>query len=133
MGNVFPPNKDIHQTFDLKGSVVGREVSDEDIKNNQAIVMKGAWSNHIYYIYYIYYMFQDLNWTNQSKRLELGPLKHKLLMDQLKSDVEFLTKMRIMDYSLLTGIHFMRRGNSENIRDKSLSVFEVLYAYSVIY
>ena len=26
MGNVFPPNKDIHETFDLKGSTVGRYI-----------------------------------------------------------------------------------------------------------
>jgi 1-phosphatidylinositol-4-phosphate 5-kinase len=29
-----------------------------------------------------------------------------------------------MDYSLLTGIHYLKRGNSENIRDQFLSVFE---------
>ncbi len=29
-----------------------------------------------------------------------------------------------MDYSLLLGIHYLSRGNSENIRDKALSAFE---------
>lgn len=106
MGNVFPPNKDIHETYDLKGSLVGREVSQEEIKSKPRVVMK------------------DMNWLNAHKILQLGPAKRKLIVEQLKSDVEFLMSLNIMDYSLLTGIHHLRRGNSENIRDKSLSVFE---------
>lgn len=30
-----------------------------------------------------------------------------------------------MDYSLLVGVHYFSRGNSEKIRDKSFSLFEV--------
>lgn len=29
MGNVNPPNKDVHRTYDLKGSSVGRSIEDE--------------------------------------------------------------------------------------------------------
>lgn len=106
MGNVFPPNHDVHETFDLKGSLVGREVSDEEIKSNPRIVKK------------------DLNWIRDKRSLLLGPEKSKLFGDQLQNDVDFLMKMNIMDYSLLLGIHYLERGNSENIRDIHLSVFE---------
>ena len=32
--------------------------------------------------------------------------------------------MNIMDYSLLLGIHYVDRGNAEQLRDRVLSVFE---------
>ena len=60
------------------------------------------------------------------QKLKLGPTKRQLLVDQLKSDVELLMSLSIMDYSLLTGFHYLKRGNSENLRDNYLSVFEVL-------
>lgn len=121
MGNVFPPNKDIHDTFDLKvcfcfniptqsihhpiiggrhvllsiiyrivspiqGSLSGREISAEEIKNKPRVVMK------------------DVNWLILNRRLYLGEEKRRLLTAQLESDVKFLMSMRIMDYSLLTGM-----------------------------
>ena len=87
--------------------MIGREVSSEEIKNKPRVVMK------------------DVNWLNLRRRLKLGPEKYKLMIDQMDVDVRFLRDMNIMDYSLLTGVHYLKRGNSENIRDKSLSVFEV--------
>ena len=34
-----------------------------------------------------------------------------------------MKKLQIMDYSLLIGIHDVSRGNEENLRDKTLQVF----------
>ncbi len=86
---------------------MGREVGEEELKQNPRTVRK------------------DLNWLNQHRRLYLGSDKGQRIIDQLQKDVLFLMAHNIMDYSLLTGIHYLKRGNSENIRDKSLSVFEV--------
>lgn len=36
-----------------------------------------------------------------------------------------MQKLRIMDYSLLTGIHNIGRGNVDNLRDGMLTVFQV--------
>ena len=69
MGNVFPPNKDIHETFDLKGSRIGRGISDEEVKGNPLAVMK------------------DLNWLGLGRKLEFGEIKKKVLMDQIERDV----------------------------------------------
>jgi 1-phosphatidylinositol-4-phosphate 5-kinase len=55
--------------------------------------------------------------------LELGPRKKELLLTQLKKDVELLSSLNIMDYSLLLGIHYVSRGNAENIRSSTLSVY----------
>ncbi|KAI1315591.1 Phosphatidylinositol-4-phosphate 5-kinase [Mortierella claussenii] len=105
MGNVFPPNRDIHETYDLKGSTLGRAISDEELANNPRATQK------------------DLNWVTRNRKLELGPEKRHLFVEQIKRDVELLARLNIMDYSLLIGIHDVERGNRDNIRDNTLKVF----------
>lgn len=107
MNNLFPPHKDIHETYDLKGSTVGRVYSEEKAKQNPRAVLK------------------DLNWINRNKMLELGPEKRALLTEQLRRDSEFLKSVRVMDYSLLVGIHLVKRGNRDKVRSNTLKVFSV--------
>jgi 1-phosphatidylinositol-4-phosphate 5-kinase len=38
--------------------------------------------------------------------------------------VRLLQRLHIMDYSLLVGIHDLGRGNEENLRDKTLQIFQ---------
>ncbi|KAF5573798.1 polyketide synthase [Fusarium pseudoanthophilum] len=45
--------------------------------------------------------------------------KKRLFLKRLHRDVQFLQKLQIMDYSLLIGIHDLKRSN-ENLRDKTL-------------
>ncbi|KAJ7178740.1 SAICAR synthase-like protein [Mycena crocata] len=105
MNNLFPPHRDVHETFDLKGSTVGREYSEAKAATNPRAVLK------------------DLNWINRGKMLELGPEKRALLTEQLRRDAELLRKIHVMDYSLLIGIHKMERGNRDNVRRNTLKVF----------
>ncbi|KAL4243635.1 PIPK domain-containing protein [Abortiporus biennis] len=105
MNNLFPPHKDIHETYDLKGSTVGREYPEEKAQKNPRAVLK------------------DLNWINRGKTLELGPEKRALLTEQLRRDSELLKRLYVMDYSLLVGIHNMQRGNKDNVRRNTLKVF----------
>ena len=107
MNNLFPPHKDIHETYDLKGSTVGREYPEEMKKDKSNPVLK------------------DLNWINRGHTLELGPEKRALLTEQLRRDKEMLKSIHVMDYSLLVGIHSMERGNRDNVRRNTLKVFEV--------
>jgi len=106
MQNILPPNKDIHERFDLKGSTQGRIVNDDQIKKDKSVVLK------------------DLNWIKLRRRIKLGPEKRKLFIEQIEKDAELLAKLNIMDYSLLIGFHNLSKGNQENIRDKTLSIFE---------
>lgn len=102
MGNVLPSNKDIHETFDLKGSTFGRLTLEEEVAKNPHAVMK------------------DQNWVKNKEKIQLGGSKRNLFLTQLQRDVDILQRLNIMDYSLLVGIHDMKRGNTEGIRDLSL-------------
>lgn len=105
MNNLFPPHRDIHTTFDLKGSTVGRDYREDDLEKNPRATLK------------------DLNWLRRKRNLELGIQKKQLFLQQLERDVRLLQKLKIMDYSLLIGIHDLRKGNEENLRGKTLQVF----------
>eukprot|EP00834_Sanchytrium_tribonematis_P008958 NODE_1317_length_1360_cov_0.987312.p1 type:complete len:407 gc:universal NODE_1317_length_1360_cov_0.987312:1338-118(-) len=105
MQNLFPPNKDVHEIYDLKGSTFGRFVTENENKK-QSTVLK------------------DLNWRDKQKHLELGPKKRSWLFKQIEIDVEILMKLEIMDYSLLIGVHNIRRGNIDHLRESMLKVLE---------
>ncbi|KAI0202823.1 hypothetical protein F4808DRAFT_419989 [Astrocystis sublimbata] len=105
MNNLFPPHRDIHTTFDLKGSTIGRDYKEEDLEKNPRATLK------------------DLNWLRRKRHLELGLQKRQLFLQQLQSDVKLMQKLKIMDYSLLIGMHDLQKGNGENLRDKTLQVF----------
>ncbi|WYZ43232.1 hypothetical protein EsH8_VI_000931 [Colletotrichum jinshuiense] len=105
MNNLFPPHRDIHTTFDLKGSTIGRDYKEDDLDKNPRATLK------------------DLNWMRRQRHLELGIQKKKLFLEQLQKDVALMKKLHIMDYSLLIGVHDLQRGNEENLRGKTLQVF----------
>ncbi|KDQ09124.1 hypothetical protein BOTBODRAFT_117659 [Botryobasidium botryosum FD-172 SS1] len=105
MNNLFPPHRDIHETYDLKGSTVGRLYPEEKAAVNPRATLK------------------DLNWIDRKKTLELGPDKRAYFSEQLRRDSELLKKLNVMDYSLLVGIHNMQRGNRDNVRSNTLKVF----------
>lgn len=106
MNNLFPPHRDIHQTYDLKGSTVGRDFKEEDLERNPRATLK------------------DLNWLRRNYHFEFGPDKKQVFIEQMKKDVTLLQRLKIMDYSLLVGIHDLTKGNEENLRDKTLQVFQ---------
>ncbi|KAI5302820.1 Phosphatidylinositol-4-phosphate 5-kinase, partial [Ascosphaera pollenicola] len=106
MNNLFPPHRDIHQMFDLKGSTVGRDYREEDLARNPRATMK------------------DLNWLRREKRLHCGPLRKEVFLAQVKRDVALLQRCNIMDYSLLVGMHDTRKGNDEQLRDRALQVYQ---------
>lgn len=90
MNNLFPPHMDIHSTYDVKGSTVGRVTTEESKKKNPRGTLK------------------DLNWLQSKQTLKLPEDIRRLFLEQLQRDVELLAKLQIMDYSLLLGIHNMK-------------------------
>jgi len=106
MNNLFPPHRDIHTMFDLKGSTVGRDFREEDLVNNPRATLK------------------DLNWLRRDNHLEFNMRVRQIFLEQLRKDVALLQRLHIMDYSLLVGIHDMTKGNEENLRETTLQVFQ---------
>jgi 1-phosphatidylinositol-4-phosphate 5-kinase len=106
MNNLFPPHRDIHQMFDLKGSTVGRDFKEEDLVRNPRATLK------------------DLNWLRRDLHLEFDARIRQIFIEQLRRDVALLQRLHIMDYSLLVGIHDTEKGNEENLRENTLQVFQ---------
>jgi 1-phosphatidylinositol-4-phosphate 5-kinase len=107
MNNLMPPHRDIHETYDLKGSTVSREYPEDKARDNPGATLK------------------DLNWIRRQKQLALGPEKSMMFIEQLKADAAFLQMLRIMDYSLLIGVHDVERGNKDKLREGTLTMFSV--------
>ncbi|XP_042430811.1 phosphatidylinositol 4-phosphate 5-kinase 1-like isoform X1 [Zingiber officinale] len=85
MGNLFCSDYYIHRRFDLKGSSHGRMTAKADVEIDEMTILKDL---------DLYYVFR----LHRSWHLEL--------IKQIKRDCEFLEAERIMDYSLLLGLHF---------------------------
>ncbi|CAI4232393.1 unnamed protein product [Auanema sp. JU1783] len=86
MRNVFGRKYNIHSKFDLKGSTVSRAASDKE-KTKDLPTLK------------------DNDFLEQNLKLHLPPEARKQLLDMLAGDTAFLSKLHLMDYSLLLGIH----------------------------
>lgn len=69
-------------------------------------------------------VLKDLNWERRKRQLDLGPEKRAFFEEQTKRDVELLQRLKIMDYSLLIGIHSIVRGSKEGLREKGLTMFQ---------
>jgi 1-phosphatidylinositol-4-phosphate 5-kinase len=106
MNNLFPPHRDIHQMFDLKGSTIGREYKEERLAENPRATLK------------------DLNWLRRNLHLEFGGQLKEVFVQQMRRDVALLQRLHIMDYSLLVGVHHIGKGNEENVREKTLRVYQ---------
>ena len=83
MNSVFDTDKYLHSFFDLKGSSLGRESKpNETVKKDN-----------------------DLRAKLPQSAICLPESVREKMREQLRNDCEFLSSMKIMDYSLLVGIH----------------------------
>uniref|UniRef100_A0A1B6EE41 1-phosphatidylinositol-5-phosphate 4-kinase n=1 Tax=Clastoptera arizonana TaxID=38151 RepID=A0A1B6EE41_9HEMI len=94
MRNVFSNHLQTHRKFDLKGSTVDREASDrEKVKDLPTL--------------------KDNDFVKEGTKIYIGEEAKEKLLETLTADVEFLTKLHLMDYSLLLGIHDCARAEAE--------------------
>ncbi|XP_062255403.1 phosphatidylinositol 5-phosphate 4-kinase type-2 gamma-like isoform X2 [Platichthys flesus] len=94
MRNVFSHRLHVHRKYDLKGSLVSREASfKEKVKELPT--------------------YKDVDFRNKMQKVYVGEEEKEKIMDKLNRDTEFLVRMRMMDYSLLLGIHDVERAERE--------------------
>lgn len=94
MRNMFSHRLTVHWKYDLKGSPVSREAScKEKVKELPT--------------------FKDMDFKNNMQKVYVSEEEQERFMDNLSRDLEFLVRMRIMDYSLLLGIHDVDRAERE--------------------
>ncbi|CAH4022970.1 phosphatidylinositol 5-phosphate 4-kinase type-2 alpha isoform X2 [Pieris brassicae] len=92
--NVFSNHLNIHKKYDLKGSTVDREASEKELEKDLPTL-------------------KDNDFIKQGVRIDIGDAAKEKLLETLTADVEFLTKLHLMDYSLLLGVHECGRGEAE--------------------
>ncbi|KAG6707325.1 hypothetical protein I3842_06G025400 [Carya illinoinensis] len=85
MGNLFCSEYRIHRRFDLKGSSHGRTTDMPEGEIDETTTLKDLDLNFVFRL--------QRNWFQE-------------LIEQIERDCEFLEAERIMDYSLLVGLHF---------------------------
>lgn len=108
MNNLFPPHRDIHLKYDLKGSTWGRYTRVDEKGTDKKELSD--------------YTLKDLNWLEREDKIKFGPEKRKIFLAQLEADVQLLKKINVMDYSLLLGVHDVKKGNS--LATAKLSIYE---------
>ncbi|XP_023314099.1 phosphatidylinositol 5-phosphate 4-kinase type-2 alpha [Trichogramma pretiosum] len=95
MRNVFSNHLTTHKKFDLKGSTVDREASDKEKEKELPT-------------------FKDNDFVKEKMKIYIGDEAKTKLINTLSADVEFLTHLHLMDYSLLLGVHNCARAEQEN-------------------
>ncbi|KAG7471919.1 hypothetical protein MATL_G00103120 [Megalops atlanticus] len=105
MRNMFSHRLVVHRKYDLKGSLVSREASDkEKVKELPT--------------------YKDVDFRNNMQKVYVSEDQKEKILEKLNRDVEFLVKLKIMDYSLLLGIHDVARAEREEEETEEASFEE---------
>lgn len=94
MRNVFTKRFRIQVKYDLKGSSVDRTAS---LKEKEKTAPT----------------FKDNDLLSEGRNIVIGPEAKKQFMDKMARDVEFLCGLKMMDYSLLIGVHDIDKALSD--------------------
>lgn len=98
MDNLFSTNNEIHLRYDLKGSTISRKILPLNFKIKEGEKYPMA--------------LKDLDFNDNTKYLFFGKEKKELILEQISKDIDFLESKKIIDYSLLVGIHY-RKNNKK--------------------
>lgn len=91
MRNVMSSTFTIHEKYDLKGSTVQRSADEGEIAKESPT-------------------FKDNDLRFRNRKIYIGAEKKASLLAMLDADSNFLAKLKLMDYSLLVGIHTCEEG-----------------------
>uniref|UniRef100_A0A8D0CGK2 Phosphatidylinositol 5-phosphate 4-kinase type-2 alpha n=1 Tax=Scleropages formosus TaxID=113540 RepID=A0A8D0CGK2_SCLFO len=97
--NVFSHRLVVYKKYDLKGSTVAREASDKEKAKELPT-------------------YKDNDFINDGQKVYIDENNKKVFLEKLKRDVEFLAQLKLMDYSLLVGIHDVERAEQEEVESE---------------
>jgi 1-phosphatidylinositol-5-phosphate 4-kinase len=97
MRNILGRKYPVHKKYDLKGSTIQRAAKDKE-KCKDLPTLK------------------DNDFLDDNVQLYLPKDAETKLIDMLTSDTQFLSRLKLMDYSLLVGIHDLDRARDEAIK-----------------
>ncbi|XP_029109112.1 phosphatidylinositol 5-phosphate 4-kinase type-2 alpha isoform X1 [Scleropages formosus] len=131
--NVFSHRLSVYKKYDLKGSTVAREASDKEKQprpHEEAAPPKSRMSQKLQTIriatrFYCAIKhtkelptYKDNDFINDGQKIYIDEDNKKMFLDKLKKDVEFLAQLKLMDYSLLVGIHDVERAEQEEVESE---------------
>uniref|UniRef100_A0A8D3B8Q0 Phosphatidylinositol 5-phosphate 4-kinase type-2 alpha n=1 Tax=Scophthalmus maximus TaxID=52904 RepID=A0A8D3B8Q0_SCOMX len=97
--NVFSHRLSVYKKYDLKGSTVAREASDKEKAKELPT-------------------YKDNDFINDGQKIYIDGENKKMFLEKLRKDVEFLAQLKLMDYSLLVGIHDVERSEQEEVESE---------------
>lgn len=98
MRSIFGHTLPIHRKYDLKGSLIDRQASDKEKAKDLPT-------------------YKDIDFLSGNRRIIVGQQTKDQILIKLKSDTDFLSEQKIMDYSLLVGIHDMDKYEQDREED----------------
>ncbi|XP_041670649.1 phosphatidylinositol 5-phosphate 4-kinase type-2 alpha isoform X4 [Cheilinus undulatus] len=142
--NVFSHRLSVYKKYDLKGSTVAREASDkekqppppEDVppRPKSGNVQQRLQTLRIATRFYCAMKhvrdakelptYKDNDFINDGQKIYIDDENKKMFLEKLRKDVEFLAQLKLMDYSLLVGIHDVERAEQEEVESEDNEVEE---------
>lgn len=62
--------------------------------------------------------YKDNDFINDGQKIYIDEENKKMFLEKLRKDVEFLAQLKLMDYSLLVGIHDVERAEQEEVESE---------------
>ncbi|XP_010888442.1 phosphatidylinositol 5-phosphate 4-kinase type-2 alpha isoform X2 [Esox lucius] len=132
--NVFSHRLSVYKKYDLKGSTVAREASDKEKQPRppedapprpKSNVQQRLQTLRIATRFYCAMKhakelptYKDNDFINDGQKIYIDDDNKKMFLEKLRKDVEFLAQLKLMDYSLLVGIHDVERAEQEDVESE---------------
>ncbi|XP_074549385.1 phosphatidylinositol 5-phosphate 4-kinase type-2 alpha isoform X2 [Halichoeres trimaculatus] len=135
--NVFSHRLSVYKKYDLKGSTVAREASDKEKppppedappRPKSGNVQQRLQTLRIATRFYCAMKhvrdakelptYKDNDFINDGQKIYIDDENKKMFLEKLRKDVEFLAQLKLMDYSLLVGIHDVERAEQEEVESE---------------
>ncbi|XP_014037115.2 phosphatidylinositol 5-phosphate 4-kinase type-2 alpha isoform X6 [Salmo salar] len=135
--NIFSHRLPVYKKYDLKGSTVAREASDKEKQPRppedapprpKSNVQQRLQTLRIATRFYCAMKhvrdakelptYKDNDFINDGQKIYIDDDNKKMFLEKLRKDVEFLAQLKLMDYSLLVGIHDVERAEQEEVESE---------------